>query len=115
MSATCTRCGVPVSEPGRRCRDCGRAGTTGIGWHADAACADESPELWFPSGRDDERTQREALARGICSTCPVAAPCAQYAIDHHLHHGIWGGLDVAQRETLRRHQQRQATRKAARP
>lgn len=39
-------------------------------------------------------------AKEICRTCPVKAPCLDYAIRIREHHGIWGGLSEAERRNL---------------
>ncbi len=66
-------------------------------WHADAACLDTHPDLFFPL-----RGQPTAPAVAICSTCPVRADCLAFAIDEGINHGIWGGLSARQRRALRR-------------
>ena len=50
--------------------------------------------------RKDEKLDREARAKEICRTCPVKAPCLDYAIQIREPHGIWGGLNEAERQNL---------------
>jgi WhiB family transcriptional regulator, redox-sensing transcriptional regulator len=38
------------------------------------------------------RASREGAAKAICAICPVKAPCAAYALQHHERYGVWGGL-----------------------
>lgn len=57
-------------------------------WMEDAACAQISPDLWFPEERD-EVTSRDA--KRICATCDVLAQCEEYAVRTHQRHGIWAG------------------------
>ena len=59
--------------------------------------------MFFPPGtfeRKDERFQREVRAKEICRTCPVKAPCLDYAVGIREPHGIWGGLNEAERKLL---------------
>lgn len=38
------------------------------------------------------RYQIIALARAICSDCPVRPECLSFAVSHDLKENIWGGL-----------------------
>jgi WhiB family redox-sensing transcriptional regulator len=60
-------------------------------WMADAACRGRT-ELFFPPAgeRPQARVRREAEARRLCHTCPVAPDCRAYARVHR-EHGFWGG------------------------
>ena len=66
-------------------------------WRAAAACKDYDTNLWFP-----ERGKNAARAKLICRTCPVSAECVGYALDNHIGHGIFGGLDERGRRSYRR-------------
>ncbi len=56
------------------------------GWMVWARCRGHPPELFFPhDGLGVESAQR------VCSTCPVRDACLNYAIDHHIDYGVWGG------------------------
>jgi WhiB family redox-sensing transcriptional regulator len=71
---------------------------TAIGpWAADARCATEDPEIFFPPNDDPARK-----ARQICSMCPVRDECLAYALEAKEEFGIWGGLDPRERRALRR-------------
>ena len=74
---------------------------TARNWAAQALCMGADPELFFPPG-DGPATQ----ARRICAMCPVSGQCLAYAVTAGEPHGIWGGLDPRQRESLRRQIQR---------
>lgn len=66
-------------------------------WVAQAACSDlgETSRI-FSSGRPhDTKT-----AKKLCSVCPVARECLDWAMTH-FEIGIWGGLDEDEREQLR--------------
>jgi WhiB family redox-sensing transcriptional regulator len=72
-------------------------------WQRNAACRGPQAEVFFPPGtfeRKDDKVGRELRAKDICRTCPVKAPCLDYAIDIKEPHGIWGGLNEAERRNL---------------
>lgn len=64
-------------------------------WMDAAVCAQTDPELFFPDGGGNA-----ALARRICSTCPVVENCLQYAVEHN-EQGIWGGTSAKTRQRMR--------------
>jgi WhiB family redox-sensing transcriptional regulator len=68
-------------------------------WRLHAACRGVDTELfYFPEGeRGLARASRERAARAICTICPVKAPCAAYALQHHERYGVWGGLTESDR------------------
>ncbi len=66
-------------------------------WRLDAACQGEPVATFFP---DPSVPATAALA--ICRTCPVRPQCLAYALDHHIAHGVWGGMSVRQRRALLR-------------
>ena len=51
------------------------------------------------------------VAQELCEGCPVKAECLNYAIEHHINHGVWGGASERQRRRV--HSQRRAQRRAA--
>lgn len=65
-------------------------------WQRWAACVDEDRELFFPP-----QGQRPDEARRICSACPVAAECLDYALAHDLQ-GVWAGTSRSQRRRMAR-------------
>jgi len=72
-------------------------------WQVRAACRGPQAAAFFPPPqfeRKDERLQREARAKSICATCPVRRPCLEYALEIREPHGIWGGLNEAERRAL---------------
>jgi hypothetical protein len=78
-------------------------------WTARAQCAETDPELFFPPKGDPA-----TAARAICRRCPVREDCLAYALDAGEEYGIWGGLDPAERNNLRRqHKRATAKRKGA--
>lgn len=69
-----------------------------LAWQQLAACLGADPDLWFPppgGGR-----ARTAQAKAICAGCPVKAECLAYALEERIGYGIWGGLDLADRQKL---------------
>ncbi len=72
-------------------------------WQIKAACRGPQAEAFFPPShfeRKDEKLDRERRAKAICSTCPVRRPCLDYAVKIREPHGIWGGLNEAERKQL---------------
>jgi WhiB family transcriptional regulator, redox-sensing transcriptional regulator len=73
------------------------------GWQTKAACRGPLGAIFFPptSGeRSSDRSGREAKAVEVCRTCAVAEPCLAYALRIREPHGVWGGLNEAQRKAL---------------
>lgn len=66
-------------------------------WRARAACLGVDPSIFFP-----ERGQSTDIAKSICSGCPVAGPCLNYALEHGETVGIWGQLSERQRREVRK-------------
>lgn len=78
--------------------------TTDLGWRQLARCGEESAHLFIVDRRETkgQRTSREALAKVLCSACPVAERCLEYALELAEDQGIWGGRNAAERDALRR-------------
>jgi WhiB family transcriptional regulator, redox-sensing transcriptional regulator len=72
-------------------------------WRARAACRGPETALFFPPTnveRKEDRDAREQRAKAICHECPVQRECRDYAISVGEMHGIWGGLNEAERRGL---------------
>lgn len=72
-------------------------------WQLRAACRGPQSAVFFPPGtfeRKDEKHARELRAKEICRTCAVKSPCLEYAVAIREPHGIWGGLNEAERKVL---------------
>ena len=72
-------------------------------WQLKAACRGPQAAVFFPPStfeRKDEKLERESRAKDICRTCPVKNPCLEYAVRIREPHGIWGGLNEAERKQL---------------
>ncbi|MCU7823866.1 WhiB family transcriptional regulator [Kitasatospora sp. DSM 101779] len=67
-----------------------------------AACLGVDPDLFFPDHDTDPdgAAFAELRAKQICGTCPVRAACLDAAIARRERHGIFGGLNSAQRARL---------------
>ncbi len=66
-------------------------------WMAQGKCRDVDPATFFPSdgvGVD--------VARRICATCPMQAPCLEYALHNRIDHGVWGGASERERRRIAR-------------
>ena len=66
-------------------------------WMGQGTCRDHPPSTFFPSdgvGVD--------VARRICATCPVQAPCLEYALRNRVDHGVWGGTSERERRRIAR-------------
>ncbi|HKX74223.1 MAG TPA: WhiB family transcriptional regulator [Acidimicrobiia bacterium] len=70
-----------------------------ISWRDLAACRDLVDVDFFPSPEDTAAISR---AKEVCSTCPVAAECLEYALETRQSDGIWGGHTTKERAKLRR-------------
>ena len=72
-------------------------------WQVRAACRGPQAAVFFPPShfeRKSEKLRREEQAKAICSTCPVAEPCLEYAVRIREPLGIWGGLNETERRQL---------------
>ncbi len=66
-------------------------------WMAEGKCREVEPSAFFPSdgvGVD--------AARRICADCPVKGPCLEYALQHRIDHGVWGGASERERRRIAR-------------
>lgn len=74
-------------------------------WRPEAACRGLDPELFFSSDEivnRQERLEREAEAKAVCTRCTVRKECLSYALDAGERYGIWGGLNPQERRALGR-------------
>jgi WhiB family redox-sensing transcriptional regulator len=63
------------------------------GWKEEAACRGLSTELFF-------RKKPTYALIDRCNKCPVRLECLEYAIRNDLTSGIFGGLNMQQREGM---------------
>jgi len=82
-------------------------------WKDSAACRHEGPEMFFyetskdastPSihGRSAEYRELTIAAAALCGTCAVQQECLDYALVNNEAHGVWGGVSVSMRKSMRR-------------
>ena len=72
-------------------------------WQMKAACRGPQAAVFFPPPqfeRKDEKADREQRAKEICTACAVRRPCLDYALEIREPHGIWGGLNEAERKEM---------------
>lgn len=72
-------------------------------WQQRAACRGPQSAMFFPPShfeRKDEKEYREAAAKKICAQCGVRRACLDYAVRIREPHGIWGGLNEAERRSV---------------
>lgn len=69
-------------------------------WQLRAACRDVDSRLFFGSANENwqVRNAREARAKALCRRCPVRQPCRDHAFAVAEPYGIWGGLNVHERQ-----------------
>lgn len=73
------------------------------GWQDRAACRGPQAEAFFPPSRPErreEKRRREARAKAICESCIVRTTCLEHALGVGEQHGIWGGMNEAERRAL---------------
>ena len=71
-------------------------------WRNSAACLDEDPELFFPTGNTGPALAQIEEAKAICHRCEVVEPCLAWAIEFGQDSGVWGGLSAEERRALKR-------------
>jgi WhiB family redox-sensing transcriptional regulator len=66
-------------------------------WMLHARCRGVSPTEFFPSdGLGVEAAQR------VCASCTVRSECLEYALEHRIEHGVWGGASERERRRILR-------------
>ena len=66
-------------------------------WMARGSCSNTPPGIFFPS--DGVGVE---IAKQICAGCRVTDPCLNYALEHRIDHGVWGGCSERQRRRILR-------------
>jgi WhiB family transcriptional regulator, redox-sensing transcriptional regulator len=72
-------------------------------WQVKAECRGPQADLFFPPPhfeKKDAREARERQAKSICATCSVSKECLEYSIQIREPHGVWGGLNEAERKQI---------------
>ena len=70
-------------------------------WTRQASCVEIDPESFFPPKGDPG-----IKAKQVCAQCSVRDDCLAYAIEADEKSGIWGGLNAAERQSLKRRRKR---------
>lgn len=75
-----------------------------IEWQDRALCKmlGMSPDLFFESSRGQPFKQVIHDLKRVCDRCHVRDECLDYAIDHNIRDGLWGGTTRSERIKLRR-------------
>lgn len=73
-----------------------------MSWVHDAACREESPELFFPVGTSGPALRQTARAKAVCAGCPVRSECLEWALESGQDAGVWGGLSEDERRAVKR-------------
>jgi WhiB family transcriptional regulator, redox-sensing transcriptional regulator len=71
-------------------------------WRNRAACLDEDPELFFPTGNTGPALLQIEEAKAVCGRCKVAQTCLEWAMESGQDSGVWGGLSEDERRALKR-------------
>lgn len=71
-------------------------------WRHHAACRGKDPEVFFPIGTSGPALQQIEDAKAVCARCPVIDTCLEWALEHGMDSGVWGGLSEEDRRALRR-------------
>lgn len=64
-------------------------------WQDSALCAETDPEAFFP-----EKGMPADEPKRVCRNCKVRAECLEYALEHGIRFGVWGGLSERERRRL---------------
>jgi len=75
--------------------------SAGDDWRDRAACRDEDPELFFPTGTDGPALLQVEQAKAVCRRCPVTDECLSWALATGQDHGVWGGTTEEERRVWR--------------
>jgi WhiB family redox-sensing transcriptional regulator len=81
-------------------------------WRHAAACREEDPELFFPTGTTGPALLETEQAKAVCRRCPVVDACLQWAMDTGQEAGVWGGLSEDERRAIKRGRARDLTAEA---
>lgn len=65
-------------------------------WEFEGSCCGTDPELFFPP-----TGSHAALAKQICSECPVRLKCLEQSLKNNDQYGIFGGMTAKERHELK--------------
>ncbi len=71
-------------------------------WQYEGACRGADPATFFSpdAERGPRRRRREAAAKALCAVCPVRQACLDHALAVREPYGVWGGLNINEREMI---------------
>ena len=75
-------------------------------WMSHGLCRQVAPSTFFPS--DGVGVE---VAKRICGSCPVQAPCLEYALGERIDHGVWGGASERERRRILKRRRQEAAAK----
>ena len=85
--------GISPQQPA----DSGNGRSRQRSWISRAACSSADPEIFFSPD-----TSLRNRAKWVCAECEVRQQCLRHALTQPERHGIWGGLDEAERRIVAR-------------
>jgi WhiB family redox-sensing transcriptional regulator len=56
------------------------------------------PDLFFPISATGRALEQIAKAKAICAGCRVRQECLDFAREHDVAHGVWGGTTPEDRQ-----------------
>lgn len=65
-------------------------------WQDLALCAETDPDSFFP----EHGGGTSNVAKRVCMSCEVRSECLEYALLNDIRFGVWGALNVNERERL---------------
>jgi WhiB family redox-sensing transcriptional regulator len=65
-------------------------------WRKNSRCFGSDPETFYPS-----KGGNVAKAKLTCFGCPVRKRCHEFAMEHHMRYGIFGGFSEPDRKQIR--------------
>jgi WhiB family transcriptional regulator, redox-sensing transcriptional regulator len=60
-------------------------------WMKRAACRGDDVNMWFPVNGPQKALKFK------CQACPVRHECLEYALEHRIMYGTWGGVSERKR------------------
>jgi WhiB family transcriptional regulator, redox-sensing transcriptional regulator len=93
---------IPDERQATKPRSVTGTASEGMTWRNSAACLDEDPELFFPTGNSGPAFVQIEAAKVICHRCEVIDRCLEWAIEFGQDAGVWGGLSADERRALKR-------------
>ena len=63
-------------------------------WMLQGLCRGATIDFFPSDGVAVEAAQR------VCMVCPVRLECLEYALVHHIEHGVWGGASERERHRI---------------